>query len=160
MAQRRSRAVSRTWVRAGSWGMRDMQGSQPQQIAHAQHQRPHQRPHQRRRGGGGAGAPRSGGGWAEVAIATLAPPPFADRPRLMSPPEATAPSGDAWTLTFRALGANPTPIDIKELYPALQQGVVDGQENPYDNMLVRKFYRGAEVSLEHRVTSTTGPATW
>lgn len=50
------------------------------------------------------------------------------------------PSGDAWDLTFRALGANPTPIDIKELYQALQQGVVDGQENPYDNMLVRKFY--------------------
>ena len=51
------------------------------------------------------------------------------------------PSGDAWTLTFRAVGANPTPIDISELYPALQQGVVDGQENPYDNMLVRKFYQ-------------------
>lgn len=47
--------------------------------------------------------------------------------------------GEAWQLTFRALGANPTPIDIKELYQALQQGVVDGQENPYDNMLVRKF---------------------
>jgi tripartite ATP-independent transporter DctP family solute receptor len=50
------------------------------------------------------------------------------------------PSGQAWELTFRALGANPTPIDIKELYQALQQGVVDGQENPYDNMLVRKFH--------------------
>ena len=49
------------------------------------------------------------------------------------------PSGESWELTFRALGANPTPIDIKELYQALQQGVVDGQENPYDNMLVRKF---------------------
>ncbi len=49
------------------------------------------------------------------------------------------PSGEAWELTFRALGANPTPIDIKELYQALQQGTVDGQENPYDNMLVRKF---------------------
>lgn len=49
------------------------------------------------------------------------------------------PSGEAWTLTFNAVGSNPTPIDIKELYQALQQGVVDGQENPYDNMLVRKF---------------------
>ncbi len=51
------------------------------------------------------------------------------------------PSGDAWTLTFRAVGANPTPIDIGELYQALQQGLVDGQENPYDNMLVRKFFQ-------------------
>jgi len=47
--------------------------------------------------------------------------------------------GEAWLLTFRALGTNPTPIDINELYQALQQGVVDGQENPYDNMLVRRF---------------------
>ena len=51
------------------------------------------------------------------------------------------PSGDSWNLTFRAVGANPTPIDISELYSALQQGVVDGQENPYDNMLVRKFFQ-------------------
>lgn len=31
---------------------------------------------------------------------------------------------------FEALGTAPTPIDYKELYGALQQGVVDGQENP------------------------------
>lgn len=30
---------------------------------------------------------------------------------------------------FRALGANPTPLSYSELYTALQQGVVDGQEN-------------------------------
>ena len=50
------------------------------------------------------------------------------------------PSGEVFSLTFRSVGANPTPIDIKELYQALQQGVVDGQENPYDNMWVRKFH--------------------
>ncbi len=50
------------------------------------------------------------------------------------------PSGEVFSMTFRAVGANPTPIDIKELYQALQQGVVDGQENPYDNMWVRKFH--------------------
>jgi len=33
--------------------------------------------------------------------------------------------------TFRALGANPIAMDVKELYSALEQGVVDGQENPY-----------------------------
>ena len=33
--------------------------------------------------------------------------------------------------TFRALGANPVAMDVKELYSALEQGVVDGQENPY-----------------------------
>ena len=33
--------------------------------------------------------------------------------------------------TFRALGANPVAMDVKELYSALEQRVVDGQENPY-----------------------------
>ena len=31
---------------------------------------------------------------------------------------------------FKALGSAPTPIPYKELYTSLQQGVVDGQENP------------------------------
>lgn len=31
---------------------------------------------------------------------------------------------------FRALGASPTPMGFAELMPALQQGVLDGQENP------------------------------
>ena len=31
---------------------------------------------------------------------------------------------------FEALGSAPTPISYSELYSALQQGVVDGQENP------------------------------
>lgn len=33
--------------------------------------------------------------------------------------------------TFRALGANPVATDVKELYSALEQRVVDAQENPY-----------------------------
>lgn len=33
--------------------------------------------------------------------------------------------------TFRALGANPVALDVKELYSALEQGVIDGQENPF-----------------------------
>jgi tripartite ATP-independent transporter DctP family solute receptor len=33
--------------------------------------------------------------------------------------------------TFRALGANPIAMDVKELYSALEQKVVDGEENPY-----------------------------
>ncbi|UCE31209.1 MAG: TRAP transporter substrate-binding protein [Burkholderiales bacterium] len=41
--------------------------------------------------------------------------------------------------SFRALGANPVAMDIKELYSALQQGVLDGQENPYNIIHTRKF---------------------
>ncbi|MEO9341225.1 TRAP transporter substrate-binding protein, partial [Mesorhizobium sp. SB112] len=35
---------------------------------------------------------------------------------------------------FEALGASPTPMAFSELYIALQQGVVDGQENPLINI--------------------------
>jgi tripartite ATP-independent transporter DctP family solute receptor len=42
--------------------------------------------------------------------------------------------------TFRALGANPVAMDVKELYSALQQGVVDGQENPYPIIQTNRFF--------------------
>lgn len=39
----------------------------------------------------------------------------------------------------RAVGANPTPIAFSEVYLALQQGVVDGQENPLPIIRAMKF---------------------
>ncbi|PWU67218.1 TRAP transporter substrate-binding protein [Gracilibacillus dipsosauri] len=42
----------------------------------------------------------------------------------------------AWEL----LGANPTPMAFGELYSALQQGTVDGQENPFGLILANKFF--------------------
>ncbi|WP_196260115.1 TRAP transporter substrate-binding protein [Pelagibacterium limicola] len=41
---------------------------------------------------------------------------------------------------WRNLGAAPTPIAFTELYGALQQGVVDAQENPYGHILSQRFY--------------------
>lgn len=41
---------------------------------------------------------------------------------------------------FTALGASPTPMAFSELYIALQQGVVDGQENPLINIHSSKLY--------------------
>ncbi len=41
---------------------------------------------------------------------------------------------------WRQLGANPTPIPFNELYTALQQKTVDGQENPYELIYSQKFY--------------------
>lgn len=35
---------------------------------------------------------------------------------------------------FRQWGANTTPMAFAEVYNALQQGVIDGQENPYSNI--------------------------
>lgn len=42
--------------------------------------------------------------------------------------------------TFRALGANPVAMDIKELYSAMQQGVVDGQENPFSVISASRYF--------------------
>ncbi|ROZ69663.1 TRAP transporter substrate-binding protein [Ramlibacter sp. WS9] len=39
-----------------------------------------------------------------------------------------------------ALGANPTPMPFPELYAALEQKAVDGQENPYATINGAKFY--------------------
>lgn len=41
---------------------------------------------------------------------------------------------------FSALGANPLPMPFSELYIALQQGVVDGQENPLMNIYSSKLH--------------------
>lgn len=41
---------------------------------------------------------------------------------------------------FTALGASPTPMAFSELYIALQQGVVDGQENPLINIHSSKLH--------------------
>jgi len=41
--------------------------------------------------------------------------------------------------TFRALGAEPVAIDIKELYGALESGAVDAQENPFAVIRQRNF---------------------
>jgi tripartite ATP-independent transporter DctP family solute receptor len=42
--------------------------------------------------------------------------------------------------TFRALGASPVAMDIKDVYAALQQGHIDGQENPYSVIHANKYY--------------------
>jgi len=45
-----------------------------------------------------------------------------------------------WIEFMKSLGAIPTPIPFNELYSALQQGVVDGQENPVATIVAQKFY--------------------
>jgi tripartite ATP-independent transporter DctP family solute receptor len=60
-----------------------------------------------------------------------------------------------WLGLMRALGAIPTPIPFGELYNALQQGVVDGQENPIVTIVSMKFYEvQKQVGLtEHTYTA-------
>lgn len=40
---------------------------------------------------------------------------------------------------WKLMGTNPTPMSFSQLYSAMEQGVVDGQENPYGNVVSSKF---------------------
>jgi TRAP-type transport system periplasmic protein len=40
---------------------------------------------------------------------------------------------------FKALGANPTPMAFAEVFTAMQQGTIDGQENPIATIYLQKY---------------------
>ena len=60
------------------------------------------------------------------------------------------PPGEFWQFLGESLGANPTPVAYAELYPALQSGTVDGQDNPLVAGRTMKFY---EVTSQFVLTS-------
>lgn len=66
---------------------------------------------------------------------------------------------------FKTLGALPTPMAFPELFTALQQGTVDGQENPIGVILNAKFSEVQDyLSLTQHVYSPAliimSPAVW
>ena len=50
------------------------------------------------------------------------------------------PNTESWQFMGEALGAQPTPLAISEVYLAMKNGTVDGQDNPLPTNIVRKFY--------------------
>lgn len=50
------------------------------------------------------------------------------------------PESPIWVEMIKSFGASPTPIPFSEVYLALQQSTVDGQENPIPTIYSRKFY--------------------
>lgn len=49
------------------------------------------------------------------------------------------PQNEIMIASYRAWGINPTPMAWTETFPALQQRVVDGQDNPYITVSAMKF---------------------
>ena len=45
-----------------------------------------------------------------------------------------------WNTMLKGMGAIPTPVEISEIMPALMTGLVEGQENPLNNIIARKMY--------------------
>lgn len=67
--------------------------------------------------------------------------------------------------TFKALGANPVPMPFPEVYTALEQRTVDGQENPYTVILGNKFhevqkYLSATSHIYNPQSFVVGQKTW
>jgi tripartite ATP-independent transporter DctP family solute receptor len=53
---------------------------------------------------------------------------------------------------FSALGANPSPLPLPEVYTALEQKAVDGQENPYSLVEASKYYEIQKYASDTRHT--------
>lgn len=69
------------------------------------------------------------------------------------------------TATWEALGCAVTPVAYSELYTALQQGMVDAQENPPSNIVSSKVYelQNYMVMTNHNFTATIpaiSPVIW
>lgn len=58
---------------------------------------------------------------------------------------------------FEIFGANPTPISFDEMYTAIQQQVVDGQENPMAVIRDKKIYEVNDyINLTNHITEPMG----
>jgi TRAP-type transport system periplasmic protein len=67
------------------------------------------------------------------------------KPEDMAGLKIRVPESPIWVEMIRAFGAAPTPIPFGEVYTALQQKTVDGQENPIPTIYARKFYEVQSV---------------
>jgi len=75
------------------------------------------------------------------------------------------PNASIYKMFPLAVGANPSPISFSETYLALQQGVVDAQENPLPTIKAKKFYEvQTHISLtghlQGSVLTVVGDSLW
>lgn len=65
------------------------------------------------------------------------------------------PNAAAYQMFPNATGANPTPLAFAEVYLALQQGVVDAQENPLPTIQFKRFYEvQSDINLTGHITNS------
>ncbi len=63
------------------------------------------------------------------------------------------PPAPLFLMFTKSVGANATPIAFAEVYLALQQGTVDGQENPLPTIMAKKFYEvQSHIMLSGHIT--------
>ena len=75
------------------------------------------------------------------------------KPEDMKGMKIRTPNAPLYMMFPEAVGANPTPIAFAEVYLALQQGTVDGQENPLPTIKAKKFYEvQKDINLTGHIT--------
>jgi tripartite ATP-independent transporter DctP family solute receptor len=62
------------------------------------------------------------------------------KPEDMKGMKLRVPPAPLYLMLAKSVGANATPIAFAEVYLALQQGTVNGQENPLPTIMAKKFY--------------------
>ncbi|OSQ48330.1 sialic acid TRAP transporter substrate-binding protein SiaP [Thalassospira alkalitolerans] len=67
------------------------------------------------------------------------------------------PNAPAYQMFPKITGANPTPMAFSEVYLALQQKVVDAQENPLPTIQFKKFYEvQSNINLTGHILNSLG----
>lgn len=77
------------------------------------------------------------------------------KPEDMKGLKIRVPNAPSYVLFPKAVGANPTPMAFSEVYLALQQKVVDAQENPLPTIQFKKFYEvQSDINLTAHITNS------
>jgi tripartite ATP-independent transporter DctP family solute receptor len=88
-----------------------------------------------------------------------------NKPEDMKGMKLRVPPAPLFLMFTKSVGANATPIAFAEVYLALQQGTVDGQENPLPTIMAKKFYEvQSHIMLTGHITESlltiVGSGTW
>src|SRR5262245_49737346 len=77
------------------------------------------------------------------------------KPEDMKGMKLRVPPAPLFLMFTKSVGANATPIAFAEVYLALQQKTVDGQENPLPTIMAKKFYEvQSHIMLSGHITES------
>jgi tripartite ATP-independent transporter DctP family solute receptor len=81
------------------------------------------------------------------------PREMATRREIKTPKDLTGlkmrvPNQQIFRMTWETLGASPTPMPSLEVYTALQQGIIDGAENPLEAQIRSKYYEAVPYVIK------------
>jgi tripartite ATP-independent transporter DctP family solute receptor len=77
------------------------------------------------------------------------------KPEDMRGMKLRVPPAPLFLMFTKSVGADATPIAFSDVYTALQQGLVDGQENPLPTIMAKRFYEvQSHIALTGHITES------